>query len=683
MPVTVAAARQVQNQVGSTPNSPNSTLAPLAISNLVVSGTIGTSATTIDINSSFILTQTTPGITVTLSNPASLPASRVVTLMNSTASTQSFTFYGRTLAVGEVAEVFWNGSIWALVSVGTNLAAGYAYVRSSGSNITSNLASTDHVQFTVVMNAVGGDITSDTTTTYTNANGVNSLGRFLLKANRTYELEGSIGDAAFIASANSWVSYSWFNADTGVAINIASQAFVYNTGAAGAFSFSSNTSASAIAQSIFSPTVDTRVELRITNSSGFTGYGGGLNSIASYAKIKVISGNSPVTGQSVDYVRLSKTSTQSIAAANTPITFNSFIGNITANTGTGAITLTAGKTYELMAGVNSVTAPAVPRPVFTWFNQTTGLAIGDQFGFYSPADTAGNGGGGGISHMILTPSVTTIIELRSLVAITGGLIAFGDFGGGSGETAWAAVKQLGSTATTATPLPAVQVFTSSGTYTPTAGVRYVDVEMVGGGGGGLTSAGTGAGQTYMGGGGGAGAYVKARLNASQIGASQAVTIGNGGSASTNGGASQIGTLLIANGGLSGSGSGTISYNASGGSVAGVPGAGGTFSVATGQDLGSSNGETGRRGVITANSNVGAAAQQGGFMSLGGISKMSLGALNTAGVYNTSGARSDGGVTEATNCYGTGGGGAYSSFTGAGVSGGTGISGIVRITEYFN
>lgn len=456
------------------PNSPNSTLAPLTVTNKATGGVLGTALTTTDVNSSFNLNQTTTGQTITLANPTVVAGSRVVTITN--VGTATFGFYGQNIGSGQAGIAQWNGTVWSSVGTGTNVVAGYAYVRSSGSQISTNLASTDHVQFTVAMNVVGGDITSDTTTAYTNANGVNSLGRFLLKANRTYELEGSIGDATFSGSANSWVSYSWFNADTGVAINLASQCFVYNTGASGAFSFPSNTSASTIAQSIFSPTVDTRVELRITNSSGFTGYGGGLNSIASYAKIKVISGNSPVTGQSVDYVRLSKTSTQSISSANTPITFNSVIGNITANTGTGAITLTAGKTYELMAGVNSVTAPAVPRPVFTWFNQTTGLAIGDQFGFYSPADTAGNGGGGGISHMILTPSVTTIIELRSLIAIIGGLIASGDFAGGAGESAWATVKQLGSTATVGgNQVPITLTTTGSGisTFNQTTGALNI------------------------------------------------------------------------------------------------------------------------------------------------------------------------------------------------------------------
>src|ERR1700720_4672748 len=73
--------------------------------------------------------------------------------------------------------------------------------------------------------------------------------------------------------------------------------------------------------------------------------------------------------------------------------------------------------------------------------------------------------------------------------------------------------------------PKVQVFTSSGTYTPSAGLVTAIIECVGGGGGGGGSAFSPT-QVHGGGGGGAGGYARAYKTASQIGASQTVTIGS-------------------------------------------------------------------------------------------------------------------------------------------------------------
>lgn len=101
----------------------------------------------------------------------------------------------------------------------------------------------------------------------------------------------------------------------------------------------------------------------------------------------------------------------------------------------------------------------------------------------------------------------------------------------------------------------VQLFTSSGTYTPTAGMRYCLVELVGGGGAGGKAIG-GPPPTASGGGGGAGGEGKDVFNAATIGAGQTITIGAGGSPSGGntggtGGTTSFGALLSATGGLGG------------------------------------------------------------------------------------------------------------------------------------
>lgn len=91
---------------------------------------------------------------------------------------------------------------------------------------------------------------------------------------------------------------------------------------------------------------------------------------------------------------------------------------------------------------------------------------------------------------------------------------------------------------------AMQAFTASGTYTPTSGMSYCIVHMVGAGGGGATLA---AGN-FGGAGGGAGEYATGVFSAAAIGASKTVTIGAGGAAGANGGTTSLDTLLTAVGG---------------------------------------------------------------------------------------------------------------------------------------
>src|SRR5579859_3128384 len=76
---------------------------------------------------------------------------------------------------------------------------------------------------------------------------------------------------------------------------------------------------------------------------------------------------------------------------------------------------------------------------------------------------------------------------------------------------------------------AVQVFTSTGTYTPTTGMKYCTIECLGGGGGGGGTAASGATVNTGGGGGGAGSYSRKTVTAATVGGSQAVTIGAAGS----------------------------------------------------------------------------------------------------------------------------------------------------------
>ena len=214
-------------------------------------------------------------------------------------------------------------------------------------------------------------------------------------------------------------------------------------------------------------------------------------------------------------------------------------------------------------------------------------------------------------------------------------------------------------AASAGPITAVrrQIFTGSGTYTPHANMLCALIECIGGGGAGGGVAGSATG-TRGGGGGGGGGYSASIKTAAQIGASQTVTIGAGGTGSSaatggNGGATSVGSLVVANGGSGG--------GLNDGST-GFGGAGGGATVGTGDDA--RRGAPGYHGNYATITTVMAAGGNGG----GGGGSGST-AITTAGGGNNA------------TIGGGGGGGAASNATASSAAGGSGGGGIVVITEY--
>ena len=230
-------------------------------------------------------------------------------------------------------------------------------------------------------------------------------------------------------------------------------------------------------------------------------------------------------------------------------------------------------------------------------------------------------------------------------------------GGGVNPMTWANIPGGGASTVN------VQTFTTSGTYTPTAGMIYCLVEVVGGGGGGGGVPTTTLTDCASAGGGGAGGYARGLFSASTIGASQAITIGAGGSASGtgnnpggNGGTTQVGSLISASGGLGGNGDPASSYSCQIGGLGGS-GTGGDFQT---------TGNPGGTGFGIAAGFVFGGNGGSSFFGGGGI---------------TASFRGNGqdGVS-----YGGGGGGACNANSGATpYSGGSGAPGIVVITEYIS
>lgn len=207
-----------------------------------------------------------------------------------------------------------------------------------------------------------------------------------------------------------------------------------------------------------------------------------------------------------------------------------------------------------------------------------------------------------------------------------------------------------------------QVFTANGTYTPTSNMTWCVIEAVGGGGAGGGAAATAAGQYSCGGGGGGGAYVRGVYDAATIGASQAITIGaggtgNSGAAGSNGSSTIVGALIEAKGGNGGNAS-TASTTPFAASAEGITGStGGDFQC------------KGFRSALA----IGDSATNIIFGGRGANSIFGSGGTGTIGV-------SSGGGSVGTG-YGAGGGGGMNKASQAATTGASGSSGIVVITEY--
>lgn len=226
-----------------------------------------------------------------------------------------------------------------------------------------------------------------------------------------------------------------------------------------------------------------------------------------------------------------------------------------------------------------------------------------------------------------------------------------------------------------------QVFTSSGTYTPTSGMVFCIIEACAGGGGGGAANGTNQ-EACSGGGGGGGLGVRAVFSAAAIGSSQVITVGSPGAGGTvssstggSGGTTTVGSLISVGGGVGGGGSN------SGGSPFGVGGAGGSTCTVTGQ-IGSffqQNGGTGGQGPLFSYSTTGFNFYLA--CGLGGGSMFSPPSPGTCNYFQMGGGGNPPLQGPQAAMWGGGGGGGMSGSTTATANGGAGRGGIVIITEF--
>lgn len=207
------------------------------------------------------------------------------------------------------------------------------------------------------------------------------------------------------------------------------------------------------------------------------------------------------------------------------------------------------------------------------------------------------------------------------------------------------------------------VFSTSGTYTPSPGMQFCIVEVLGGGGGaGGSAAGTATTEAF-GAGGASGEYASGYFTASTIGSSQTITIGTAGSggvgsaAGTGGGNTSFGSLITCFGGTGGAGGTSSTNGLVGGGTGGTGGSGGPI-----RSKGASGGIAFWATSFVPLNWCGAGAVS--YYNGGTRSNSFTGPINANGI-------------------GDGGGGGVSPLSSPQTTGGNGTVGRVIITEYTN
>jgi hypothetical protein len=188
----------------------------------------------------------------------------------------------------------------------------------------------------------------------------------------------------------------------------------------------------------------------------------------------------------------------------------------------------------------------------------------------------------------------------------------------------------------------VQIFMSSSTYTPTPGMRRVIFKVQGAGAAGSGVSQTEAGAVTLGSPGGSGSFAKGVFTNIQVGASLAVTVGPGG---LSGGASSVGTIITAPGGVAGgelgnqippsiNGTGSNAGAPAGGNISSTLGSGGmpAFALSTSEAFAGIGG-----------SSVYGPGAQGLAINTDGVPALNIGCGGSGCVVNSGGGDGTGGA----------------------------------------
>ena len=155
---------------------------------------------------------------------------------------------------------------------------------------------------------------------------------------------------------------------------------------------------------------------------------------------KQVTGNLPVTGQSVDYVQASLSANQTLSSA----------GNIIFNTSSGAgisitnggFNLIANKTYKLEGALGGTSGGYA---YYAWVDNSNTILPGGSIGATMKAGNAYTDAPQDKAVVYYTPSTNTTVYLR-VYSVNGGVTAYAPSTSSNYSSTWASIQQVGSSA---------------------------------------------------------------------------------------------------------------------------------------------------------------------------------------------------------------------------------------------
>ena len=320
---------------------------------------------------------------------------------------------------------YWNGSSWATIANAQGSGVSASFIRGSRSAAQTGLTNGGTVIFTQVDNTAGQEMSLNTST-----------GQITLAAGRTYRLIAQVPNYQ-TSSADARLQLAWYNETSGAYIGSTSNAYPPGSGA-------SYGATAGLSETIITTTTTTVISYRIVQLSSATQLGGSSDFpvAGSYPWFEgqVISGNTAVNGQSVDYIQASLSTNQVLSAA----------GNIIFNTSSGAgITITSGgfnlianKTYKLEAALGGA---STGYGYYAWVDNANTILPGGSIGVVMKAGSAFTDAPQDKAIVYYTPTVNTTVFLR-VINVSGTITAYAPSAASGYSSSWASIQQIGSSA---------------------------------------------------------------------------------------------------------------------------------------------------------------------------------------------------------------------------------------------
>ena len=320
---------------------------------------------------------------------------------------------------------YWNGTSWATIATASGSGVSASFLRGSRSSGQTGLTNGGTVIFTQVDNTAGQEMSLNTST-----------GQITLAAGRTYRLVAQVPNYQ-TSSGDARLQLAWYNETSGAYIGSTSNAYPPGSGA-------SYGATAGLSETIITTTATTVISYRIVQLSSATQLGGSSDFpvAGSYPWFEgqVISGNTAVNGQSVDYIQASLSTNQALSAA----------GNIIFNTSSGAgITITSGgfnlianKTYKLEAALGGA---STGYGYYAWVDNANTILPGGSIGVVMKAGSAFTDAPQDKAIVYYTPTVNTTVFLR-VINVSGTITAYAPSAASGYSSSWASIQQIGSSA---------------------------------------------------------------------------------------------------------------------------------------------------------------------------------------------------------------------------------------------